>query len=101
MKADGVTLLRLLVTLSLLSTFTSPTKAQTQVIIPAADGTGTVVTPQGNRIDIQGGSLSGDKANLFHSFTQFGLSEGQIANFLTNPNIRNILGRESQAGMLH
>ncbi|WP_449420256.1 CHAT domain-containing protein [Phormidium nigroviride] len=93
MKADGVTLLRLLVTLSLLSTFTFPTKAQTQVITPAPDGTGTIVTPEGNRIDIQGGSLSGDKANLFHSFTQFGLSEGQIANFLTNPNIRNILGR--------
>ncbi len=93
MKADRVTLLRLLVTLSLLSTFTFPTKAQTQVITPTPDGTGTIVTPDGNRIDIQGGSLSGDKANLFHSFTQFGLSEGQIANFLTNPNIRNILGR--------
>ncbi|CBN54033.1 MULTISPECIES: CHAT domain-containing protein [Kamptonema] len=93
MKADRVTLLRLLVTFSLLSAFTYPTKAQTQVITPAPDGTGTVVTPQGNRFDIQGGSLSGDKANLFHSFTQFGLSEGQIANFLTNPNIRNILGR--------
>jgi CHAT domain-containing protein len=93
MKADRVTLLRLLVTFSLLSAFTYPAKAQTQVITPAPDGTGTVVTPEGNRFDIQGGSLSGDKANLFHSFTQFGLSEGQIANFLTNPNIRNILGR--------
>ena len=35
----------------------------------------------------------GDKANLFHSFTQFCLSEGQTANFLTNPNIQNIWGR--------
>lgn len=67
--------------------------ANAQPIAPAADGTNTVVTPNGNRYDISGGSFSPDKANLFHSFTEFGLSEGQIANFLTNPNIQNILGR--------
>ncbi|MEG4022712.1 two-partner secretion domain-containing protein, partial [Microcoleus sp. S13C4] len=67
--------------------------ANAQPIAPAPDGTNTVVTPNGNRYDISGGSVSGDKANLFHSFTQFGLSEGQTANFLTNPNIQNILGR--------
>ncbi|HEY9730157.1 MAG TPA: filamentous hemagglutinin N-terminal domain-containing protein, partial [Chroococcales cyanobacterium] len=64
-----------------------------QPIVPAADGTGTLITPDGNRIDISGGQLSGDNANLFHSFTQFGLDANQIANFLSNPNIRNILGR--------
>ncbi len=62
-------------------------------ITPAIDGTGTVVTPDGNRVDIQGGSLSQDGANLFHSFQKFGLSEGQTANFLANPQIQNILGR--------
>ena len=67
--------------------------ANPQPITPAADGTNTVVTPDGNRYDISGGSLSPEGANLFHSFTQFGLSEGQTANFLTNPNIQNILGR--------
>ncbi|MEG4069274.1 filamentous hemagglutinin N-terminal domain-containing protein, partial [Microcoleus sp. Pol11C2] len=67
--------------------------ANAQPITPAPDGTNTVVTPNGSRYDISGGSLGGDKANLFHSFTQFGLSEGQTANFLTNPNIQNILGR--------
>ncbi|WP_293123464.1 filamentous hemagglutinin N-terminal domain-containing protein [Microcoleus sp. bin38.metabat.b11b12b14.051] len=67
--------------------------ASAQPITPAPDGTNTVVTPNGNRYDISGGSLGGDKANLFHSFTQFGLSQGQTANFLTNPNIQNILGR--------
>ena len=67
--------------------------ANAQPIAPAPDGTNTVVTPNGNRYDISGRSLSGDRANLFHSFTQFGLSEGQTANFLTNPNIQNILGR--------
>ena len=67
--------------------------AQTQPITPAADGTGTLVTPTGNRFDIYGGTRSGDGANLFHSFEEFGLSNGQVANFLSNPEIRNILGR--------
>ncbi|MEG4218603.1 two-partner secretion domain-containing protein, partial [Microcoleus sp. Pol14C4] len=67
--------------------------ANAQPIAPAPDGTNTVVTPNGNRYDISGGAFSGDGANLFHSFTQFGLSEAQTANFLTNPNIQNILGR--------
>ncbi|MEG4342259.1 filamentous hemagglutinin N-terminal domain-containing protein, partial [Microcoleus sp. A003_D6] len=71
------------------------TFAQAQPIVPAADGTGTAVTRSGNRYDINGGSLSGDGANLFHSFSQFGLNEGQIANFLTNSAIQNILGRIS------
>ncbi|MCA1991467.1 MAG: filamentous hemagglutinin N-terminal domain-containing protein, partial [Coleofasciculus sp. S288] len=69
----------------------APTQAQP--ITPAADGTGTVVLPNGNQLDITGGSLSGDGANLFHSFQQFGLSQDQIANFLSQPNIQNILGR--------
>ncbi|MEG4285648.1 hypothetical protein QUB68_21195 [Microcoleus sp. A006_D1] len=62
--------------------FSVPTSpAIAQPISPAPDGTNTLVTPSGNRYDISGGSLSGDKANLFHSFTQFNLNEGQIANF--------------------
>ncbi|WP_293127428.1 CHAT domain-containing protein [Microcoleus sp. bin38.metabat.b11b12b14.051] len=69
------------------------TFAQAQTVVPAADGTGTAVTRSGNRYDINGGSLSGDGANLFHSFEQFGLNEGQIANFLTNSAIQNILAR--------
>lgn len=64
-----------------------------QGIAPAADGTGTIITPDGNQLNIQGGSLSQDGSNLFHSFQQFGLQEGQIANFLAQPSIRNILGR--------
>src|SRR5919199_228112 len=70
------------------------TGTHAQLITPAADGTGTVIgTSDGNRIDISGGTLSRDKANLFHSFSQFGLNQDQIANFLSNPSIRNILGR--------
>ncbi|MDL5045178.1 CHAT domain-containing protein [Oscillatoria amoena NRMC-F 0135] len=80
-----------LVSTVLLSLLPLPSFAQP--ITPAADGTGTQITPQGNQFDIHGGQLSRDGANLFHSFQQFGLNQNQIANFLSNPNIRNILGR--------
>lgn len=53
--------------------------ATAQPIIPAFDGTGTIVKPDGNRFDITGGQRSGDGANLFHSFTEFGLNSRQIA----------------------
>ncbi len=64
-----------------------------QPIAPDASGTNTTVTPRGNRFDISGGLSSQNGANLFHSFQKFGLSEGQIANFLSNPAVRNIFGR--------
>jgi len=67
--------------------------AQAEPITSAPDGTGTIVSPTGNRLDITGGSYSGDGANLFHSFSQFGLTPEQTANFLSNPSIQNILGR--------
>ncbi|MDY6783024.1 MAG: DUF4347 domain-containing protein [Cyanobacteriota bacterium] len=70
-----------------------PPRAWGQTITPAADGTGTLVTPNGNQIEIDGGTLSGDGSNLFHSFSQFGLTPNQIANFLSTPQIQNILGR--------
>jgi filamentous hemagglutinin family protein len=53
--------------------------------------TNTNVIPNGNQFDITGGRQAG--ANLFHSFERFGLNSGQIVNFLSNPNIQNILGR--------
>ncbi len=67
--------------------------AYPQPIIPANDGTNTQVVPRGDRFEIQGGSFSGDGANLFHSFEQFGLDAGQIADFLANPQVQNILSR--------
>ncbi len=69
------------------------TSVKAQSITPAADGTNTVVTPDGNQLNINGGTLSGDGANLFHSFQKFGVDSNQIANFVSNPNIQNILGR--------
>ncbi|MEQ8959484.1 MAG: filamentous hemagglutinin N-terminal domain-containing protein, partial [Coleofasciculus sp. C2-GNP5-27] len=64
----------------------------TQPIV-SDDSTDTTVNQEGNRFDIEGGELSGDGANLFHSFSEFGLDSGQIANFLSNPSIQTILSR--------
>ncbi|MFH7026488.1 MAG: hypothetical protein ACHBN1_14030 [Heteroscytonema crispum UTEX LB 1556] len=57
---------------------------QAQQIIPAADGTNTIVL-YGNRIEITGGQISSDRANFFHSFQDFGIQPEQTANFLANP----------------
>jgi filamentous hemagglutinin family protein len=62
-------------------------------IVPAEDGTGTVVNVEGNEYVITGGTLSGDSANLFHSLQQLGLSQGEIANFLSQPQVQNIITR--------
>jgi filamentous hemagglutinin family protein len=70
--------------------------AAAQNIVPSPDGTGTTIAPsQGSqtRYDITGGTTSRNGANLFHSFTRFGLNSGETANFISNPAIQNILGR--------
>jgi len=68
-------------------------EALAQSIIPASDGTDTIIDQQGNIYNINGGSLSSDETNLFHSFQEFGLDAGEVANFLANPNLNNIFGR--------
>ncbi|MEM9542761.1 MAG: CHAT domain-containing protein [Cyanobacteria bacterium P01_E01_bin.42] len=68
-------------------------KAMSQSIIPANDGTGTTVNLTGDRFTVDGGSRSDDNANLFHSFEQFGLISGQSVEFLSDPQIQNILSR--------
>ena len=72
----------------------------TKPIVPEPNSTDTVVTPvtpsnnsAQTRFDITGGKYSEDNANLFHSLTRFNLGEKQIVNFISNPNIRNILTR--------
>ncbi|MEX0269764.1 filamentous hemagglutinin N-terminal domain-containing protein [Leptolyngbyaceae cyanobacterium UHCC 1019] len=72
----------------LLTAIHAPALAQ---ITTAPDGTNTGVNQAGNTFNITGGTQAG--SNLFHSFQQFGLNAGQIANFLSNPAIANILGR--------
>jgi len=68
---------------------TTPVAAQS--ITPATDGTGTIINHNGNTYNIGGGTQAG--ANLFHSFVEFGLNPDEVANFLSNPQIDNILGR--------
>jgi filamentous hemagglutinin family protein len=87
-----VILSNILAQLALLG-ITANSQAIAQVITPANDGTNTLIQQNGNVIDISGGTLSANQANLFHSFQKFGLNNNQIANFLSNPNIQNILGR--------
>ncbi|MBP0016568.1 MAG: filamentous hemagglutinin N-terminal domain-containing protein [Cyanobacteria bacterium SBLK] len=62
-------------------------------VTPAMDGTGTQIVKTGDRFEISGGTLSGDGGNLFHSFGQFGLNAHEMANFLSSPQVQNILGR--------
>jgi filamentous hemagglutinin family protein len=83
----------LLFALSLAITLKAPAQTKAQTIVPARDGTGTIVAPNGNQFDITGGTRSADGVNLFHSFSQFGLNQNQTANFFSNPSVQNILGR--------
>ncbi len=88
----------LLLTLVLPAIAISAKAVQAQPITPELDlntnnpTTGTLVAPNAtdtNQFDITGGTQAG--TNLFHSFEQFGLDAGQIANFISNPDIQNIL----------
>ncbi|WP_445248119.1 filamentous hemagglutinin N-terminal domain-containing protein, partial [Microcoleus sp. OTE_8_concoct_300] len=79
--------------LAIAATILSTAVVQGEPIVPAPNDAGTTVTPSGDRLNITGGQTSKDGANLFHSFQEFGLREGQSANFISTPAIRNILGR--------
>ncbi|BAY21977.1 filamentous hemagglutinin family outer membrane protein [Calothrix sp. NIES-2100] len=51
----------------------------------------TIVTPSGGTFNIDGGTRAGN--NLFHSFQQFSLVQGQIAAFNNPLDIQNIISR--------
>jgi filamentous hemagglutinin family protein len=78
---------------SLLATLMVAERPLLAQVVPAIDGTGTIVTPNANQLDVTGGTRSG--ANLFHSFSQFGVQPEQIVNFESSPALQNILGRVS------
>jgi filamentous hemagglutinin family protein len=79
--------------IALLCSLCTAPLATAQTITPASDGTGTIATPNGDRISITGGSLSADHLNLFHSFESFGLTAAQTATFFSDPQVMNILSR--------
>jgi filamentous hemagglutinin family protein len=60
-------------------------------IVPANDGVNSIVSQNGQTFNITGGTQAG--ANLFHSLQKFGLDANQIANFISRPEIANILTR--------
>lgn len=49
------------------------------------------IDPNLNQYNITGGESAGN--NIFHSFETFGLTQGEIANFLSELETRNIFGR--------
>jgi filamentous hemagglutinin family protein len=86
--------LYLLASLALAATLSIQTSLSAQQVpTAAADGTGTIVTPNSNTFTITGGTTSSSGTNLFHSFNTFGLNTGQVANFQTTSGIQNVLGR--------
>jgi len=81
--------LRLLGVLVIGGLFSTAHAATTNI---TADGTlGTTVTPSGNVYDIGGGTIKG--TNQFHSFGQFSIGAGDVANFTGPAGIQNIIGR--------
>ncbi|WP_434686316.1 filamentous hemagglutinin N-terminal domain-containing protein [Pseudanabaena minima] len=62
-----------------------------QSITTGANGLNTNVDQVGNQYNITGGTQAG--GNLFYSLQKLGLSSGEIANFLSNPNVQNVLTR--------
>lgn len=56
---------------------------------------GTTITQSGNLYDITDGTRPGGSFNLFHSFGDFSIGQGDIANFLNDSGLTtaNIIGR--------
>ncbi|OKH18878.1 CHAT domain-containing protein [[Limnothrix rosea] IAM M-220] len=65
----------------------SPVLAQN--IIPSAE-TNTLVNQNNNLYTITGGVVTPDNFNGFHKFDIFNLDSGEIANFLTQQDLRNL-----------
>jgi filamentous hemagglutinin family protein len=96
MKAQNIQSTKVSNRLVLCMSFLTPLITQVGVnsqIVPLKSDTGTITRQNQNLINISGGTTSPNGNNLFHSFSQFNLNTGQVANFLSTPNIQNILGR--------
>jgi filamentous hemagglutinin family protein len=69
----------------------SAPEGSAQSIVPSNDGLNTNINQIGRQYNITGGIQTG--SNLFHSLQKLGLTTGEIANFLSDPSIQNILTR--------
>ncbi|MFM2313977.1 MAG: hypothetical protein RLZZ04_3253 [Cyanobacteriota bacterium] len=74
-----------------LSSSLLPLAAQAQVTPDDTLPDNTVVTPQGETIEIEGGTTRGN--NLFHSFQEFSVPTNREAQFNNADTIENILSR--------
>ena len=79
-----------LLTLSIFAAVVIASEVKAQITATLNDAN-TVVNQSGNTLNINGGTQTGN--NLFHSFEKFGVNNGQTANFISQPEIKNILGR--------
>ncbi|TYQ25301.1 filamentous hemagglutinin N-terminal domain-containing protein [Pseudanabaena sp. UWO311] len=97
-KSNFTQIRRAAIALLLMQPFVMGSEAFAQSIVPTqgSGNLGTQVAPDitnAQQLNITGGTQAA--ANLYHSFQQFGLTQGEIANFMSNPSIQNILARVS------
>ncbi len=97
-KSNFTQIRRAAIALLLMQPFVMGSAVFAQSIVPTqgVGSLGTQVAPDvtnAQQLNITGGTQAA--ANLYHSFQQFGLTQGEIANFMSNPSIQNILARVS------
>ncbi|WP_103666495.1 filamentous hemagglutinin N-terminal domain-containing protein [Pseudanabaena sp. BC1403] len=97
-KSNFMQIRRAAIALLLMQPFVIGSAAFAQSIVPTqgSGNLGTQVAPDitnAQQLNITGGTQAA--ANLYHSFQQFGLTQGEIANFMSNPSVQNILARVS------